>query len=279
MKKPARTLFLLHGHPVLREEVGRAVRDHYRLLPIADWGALFERIGAAPAGSVVLVDPYAGQAAGEGIATDLKALMNQYPSLTVVAAMELRSGRLGDVLELGSLGISEVISLAEERTAIGIRQRLEAARGRPLRVLIGRMLPPNLTGPGRSILSMAVAVGTEGGNAAELARSLHVTQRTLLRWCRRAGLPAPRTLLAWVRMLLAAELLDDPGRTVLDVAFSCGYASDSSLRHAVISFLGVAPGELRRQGAFETSSRRFLQTLAEARDENRRYRAPARASG
>ena len=33
-------------------------------------------------------------------------------------------------------------------------------------------------------------------------------------------------------MLLAAELLDDPGRTISDAALACGYASDSSLRRA-----------------------------------------------
>lgn len=277
MRKPARVVFALHADPLFLEQLGRATRDAYRLYPISDWGELFERIGSAPASALVVVDPYEGQERGAGVAPDLKALMNQYPSLAVVAAMHLTPGRLEDVLELGGLGVSQVISLSEERTAVGIRHRLESARGRPLRVLIGRMLPPTLTGPGRSILSMAVSIGTDGGNAAELARSLHVTQRTLLRWCRRAGLPAPRTLLAWVRMMLAAELLDDPGRTVLDVAYACGYASDSSLRHAMMSFLHVPPGELRRRGAFETSSHGFLQTLVEARDEKRRYRAAARA--
>ena len=58
--------------------------------------------------------------------------------------------------------------------------------------------------------------------------------RTVLRWAERAGLPAPRRMLAWMRILLAAVLLDDPGRTVLSVAHACGYSSDSSLRRAML---------------------------------------------
>ena len=43
----------------------------------------------------------------------------------------------------------------------------------------------------RAILRAAATVVVDGGQGKDLARSLHVTSRTLLRWCRRAALPAP----------------------------------------------------------------------------------------
>jgi AraC-like DNA-binding protein len=134
------------------------------------------------------------------------------------------------------------------------------------------------SGAARAILAAATSVVVEGGYGGELARSLHVTTRTLSRWCRRARLPPPRRLLAWMRILLAGELLDDPGRTVSDVALSCGYAADSSLRHALRSFVGVNPSELRERGAFAVTAEAFVRELQEAQRLGKRYRRDARVA-
>jgi AraC-like DNA-binding protein len=71
--------------------------------------------------------------------------------------------------------------------------------------------------------------------------------------------------MAWMRILLAASLLDDPGRTVLGVAYACGYSSDSSLRRAMQDFLGTVPTALRREGAFSRAARLFLDEMAEVK--------------
>src|SRR3712207_4948195 len=117
----------------------------------------------------------------------------------------------------------------------------------------------------RSIVDAAAEVVAVGGHGRDLARSLQLSRRTLLRWCERAELPPPRKLLAWMRILLACELLDDPGRTVLSVAHACGYSSDSGLRRVTQKFVGSSPTELRRRGAFARASKVFLESLAKYR--------------
>ena len=72
-----------------------------------------------------------------------------------------------------------------------------------------------------------------------------------------------------MRILLAASLLDDPGRSVLSVARACGYASDSSLRRAMQDFLASGPTALRRAGAFNRASSAFLAELAATRTRRR----------
>jgi AraC-like DNA-binding protein len=79
-----------------------------------------------------------------------------------------------------------------------------------------------------------------------------------------------------MRVLLACELLDDPGQTVLSVAYTCGYASDSSLRRAVQEFTGVLLTELRQQGAFATASEKFLAELEDTRESGRNRRKAER---
>lgn len=246
-----------------------------RLVP--DWDELHTEVAAAPAGAVVLVDPFVGVAGAVHPSPDLAALLHRFPSTPVTAAVSPGHGSLDHLRKLGEWGVVQVIDLAEEDTAVAIRERLLAARGRPLRMMVEHALPNSITGPARSILVTAAAVASDGGFGAELARSLHITPRTLLRWCRRAGLPPPKRLMAWMRILLAAELLDDPGRTVSGAALSCGYAADTSLRQALRAFVAASPTELRARGAFNAVTAAFLGELREARGA-KRYRRRIDAS-
>jgi AraC-like DNA-binding protein len=167
---------------------------------------------------------------------------------------------------------TRIISIDEEDTPLAIARVLESSRGRPLRSLLHRSVTATMGGRARAIVMSAADVVSTGGVGRDLARSLHVTPRTLQRWCGRAGLLSPRQLLAWMRLLLAAELLDDPGRSVLGVALACGYSSDAALRNTFRAFVQLSPRALRQRGAFQTVSHRFLQALAVSSSEDRRPR-------
>ena len=277
MQRIPRPLLVLHADRLLREQLrGVARSEGYQLRFLADWDELLDEVRAAPASSLLVVDPYAGTSTGGDaeLSIELSALLNRFPSLTVTAAIGVVSGRLDHVLKLGEWGVAQVIDLEEECTSSSIAYRLLMVRGRPLRSLVERALPGSTGGAARAILAAASRVVAEGGQGKDLARALHVTTRTLTRWCRRAALPPPKRLLAWMRVLLAAELLDDPGRTISDVALSCGYAADSSLRHALGRLLGRTPSDLRDHGAFTIASKAFLKALTEARSAGVRYRTP-----
>jgi AraC-like DNA-binding protein len=237
------------------------------------WDDLLDEVRTAPASSLLIVDPYGFGSGTDRPSIELSSLLNRFPSLTVTAALAVGPGRLSDVLKLGQWGVVQIIDMEEETTAIALGQRLLAARGRPLRGLVERALPAYTSAAARAILSAASTIVAEGGQGRDLAKALHITPRTLSRWCRRAALPPPKRLLAWMRILLAAEFLDDPGRPVSAVALACGYAADSSLRLALRRFTGLNPTDLRERGAFNVASEAFLQALGEARAPKRRYRA------
>jgi AraC-like DNA-binding protein len=276
MQKVPRPLLVLHSDRVLRERLRTvAQREGLEWNEVAGWDELLDAVRTAPASALIVVDPYAG-GSGDEPSIELSSLLNRFPSLTVLAAMEMKPGRAGDVLKLGHWGIVGIVDLDEETTAIALGHRLIEARGRPLRGLVERQLPTYTSAAARAILSAATSIVAEGGQGADLAKALYITPRTLSRWCRKAGLPPPKRLLAWMRILLAAEFLDDPGRPVSAVALACGYAADSSLRLALRRFTGLNPTELRELGAFETASAAFVEALSEARAPKRRYRAPSR---
>lgn len=278
MQKVPRPLVVLHTDEHLLNRL-RAVATRQRLdyRVVSGWDELSEMVPVAPASALFVVDPYHGTAEGEGPSIELSSLLNRFPSLTVTAAFDVQPNRTDDIIRLGQWGVVQVVDLSEEPTAVAIGKRLLAARGRPLRALVESSLPAYTSASARAILAAASSVVADGGQGRDLARVLNITPRTLSRWCRRAGLPPPKRLLAWMRILLAAEFLDDPGRPVASVAQACGYAADSSLRLALRRFTGLNPTDLRERGAFDTAAEAFIEALAEARTPKRRYRAPSRS--
>lgn len=243
---------------------------------VSEWETLRDAMRDAPPTVVVVVDPYLGGSGG-GFAPQLPALLNEFPSASVVAALRPRPDAGSDVQALGAMGISEIILLGVEDTPQAIRRILRQAQGRFLKALLRRILPVYVTGRGRIILMASAEAISAGGHTPDLARALAVSTKTLARWCARSYLPPPRRLLAWIRVLLASALLDDPGRTVSSVARACGYTSDTALRRALLDFVGMGPTDLREAGAFDAASRAFLAELHTLREKGRARRRRARA--
>ncbi len=262
MPAVARPLYVLHQNVPFREQVKRVGGEIFHCRFLATWQAVREAMADAPPATLVVVDPYETDFRDAGqLAPELRTLLWEFPSATVVAALRIRAGCSHDLRTLGEWGVTDIIALEEDDTPDAIARRLRAAQGRPLQGLLDRALPHSVSGKSRTLLMAAAEVVSTGGRGKDLARSLHLSERTVLRWTERAGLPPPRRLMAWMRILLAASLLDDPGRTVLSVAYACGYSSDSSLRRAMQDFLGTIPTDLRREGAFLLASRLFVDEL------------------
>lgn len=266
MAPPLRPLLVLHTNGAFRERVRRVGPRGFQCSFLTTWDDLRRAVVDSPPAAILIVDPYADSSRDDPqLSSELRALLWEFPSATVLAALEIRPGRSRDLRTLGEWGVTDIISLVEDDTHEAIYRRLRSVEGRSLQTLLERTLPPLLSGRTRMLMMTAAEVVAVGGKARELARRLHLSERTVLRWAERGGLPPPRRLLAWMRILLAASLLDDPGRTVLSVAHACGYASDSSLRRAMQDFLARGPTALRRQGAFPAASRAFLEELSRTR--------------
>lgn len=276
MRGTNRPLLVLHPNDDFRRRVLKAGSPHFACWSISDWATLRAAVRDAPPNAVIVVDPYAGSGSGE-ISPQLETLLREFPSASVVAAVEPSGSCGAELLSLGTSGISEVILLGIEDTPPRISRTLHQAQGRFLKELLQRTLPAYVSGRARIILVAAAGAVCAGGHAPDLARALSVSTKTLTRWCERAYLPPPRRLLAWLRVLLACRLLDDPDRTVGSVARACGYTSDSALRRALLDFLGAGPTPLREAGAGEAAARAFVRELLEWREKGREQRRLAGA--
>jgi methylphosphotriester-DNA--protein-cysteine methyltransferase len=256
-------LFLLHASGAFRDALVRAGSGAFRLTPVDGWDELGAALRRAPGTSVSVVDPYGADGA---LAAELRALLDELPSATVLAACEVDAARADDLRTLLKWGVADVIALGREDSAPALARRIRAVQARTIHRLLRRALPRGVPSRARALLTTAAETVAAGGLAPELAAALGVNERTVPRWFQRADLPPPRRLLAWLRLLLAAELLDDPGRSVASVARGCGYASEVSLKAALRQFMRAPPSELRERGAFETAANLFARELFELRE-------------
>jgi AraC-like DNA-binding protein len=259
MKTQPRPLLVLHGDADLRARLASAAAGGFAYSEHADWAELLQAIHASPASAVLVVDPYAVSRAS--IAPQLGELLSAFPSIPLIAAVRLSPERLPHIVKLGTLGVSDVIAIGHDDTPSALRIRLQQTTGRPLKALLDSVLPPRTSARTRALVDSAADVVASAQHGRDLALALGISRRTLLRWCQREKLPPPRRLLAWMRILHASELLDDPGRRVLDAAQATGYSSDSGLRRVTMNFVGRSPSELKRLGAFRLAARAFLAEL------------------
>jgi methylphosphotriester-DNA--protein-cysteine methyltransferase len=261
--------------PVLVMEPGlmalfTRVAKPYVCVAGVDWDHVDEPLQHAPAATLVVVDPYAGVRRG-GLFPRIRALLRRYPSIPVVAAIDRRE-LSADVTMLLDWGVSEIVALGPESAARAVTRRLNLAHARPFKRALEGGFSRYVSGEARQLLMAAAEIAVEGGQAPELGRRMRVSSRTLSDHCLRADLPPPRTVQAWMRVLLACMLLDDPGRTVYGAAYASGYQTERSLRRAITVLLGTDSTALRRSGAFATAVRAFNAVLRDAREAGRQRR-------
>jgi AraC-like DNA-binding protein len=266
-------IYLLHSNPALRDGLRAAPANATSIVPMADWRALRDALRRAPLGAVAVVDPVGPRG---GLVEEVRDLLRVLPSAAVVAALAVGPNDGSTIRTLLAWGVADIMDLVREDTPVAMLRRLELVRGRAADRLLQRALPGSVPSRARVLLTTAAHVVVAGGHGPEFARALGVDERTVPRWCARADLPTPRRLLAWLRLLIAADLLDDPGRTLESAARAAGYTAAVSLKSATKNLMGVQPRELRARGAFELVAGAFARELFEMREAARAAGRPTK---
>jgi AraC-like DNA-binding protein len=246
----------------------------YQVLPepyttriLEEWEEVFELAPEMPPSSIVVIDCTAPS--GADSPTRLWELLTAFPSISVVAAIPLLASPPALIRELLDRGISEFLDLDLDCTPVLAIRRFREARGRPFTRRVDASLNRYVSADARTLIRAAAQVAVAGGNAAKLAEVFGVTPETVGSWCVGAGLPAPRTLQAWMRLLLAATLLEERGRNVASIARHCGYSSDRSLRRALNKFVGTDARRARQGSTFEIVAAEFNSALFSTREAGR----------
>src|SRR5690606_31001727 len=105
MKRVYRPLLVMHSDPALRERVRQACGADYHYQSVPDWETLHDTVRDSPPAALVVVDPYEGGQGGRrngksALAPALRALLAEYPSTAVLAALQVRPDRFDDLRTL-----------------------------------------------------------------------------------------------------------------------------------------------------------------------------------
>ena len=203
------------------------------------------------------------QCAGER-SEAMDQLIRGFPGVPTVALVTRHDAAASEtLLRLGANGVRQVVDVTAAAGWTKLRQLIAEPATRGAARILAPVLAalPELTADARVFLELLIRLAPEVSAVRILAARLQIKPSTMMsRFCR-AGLPSPKTYLAAVRLLYAAQYFEGGGRSVADVAYRLDCSSPQSFGRSLRAMLGITPGEFRRRFPFPVALERFLSQL------------------
>jgi AraC-like DNA-binding protein len=220
--------------------------SEHSLTPVASWSELQATV-QHQATDVIVADP---SATGTVQVEALEYLRRHYPSLPVIVYTLLAPASIKAIVRLAKSGVEHVVL---HRFDDEPRRFLELLESTPGYALGDRMLM-ELASP-LSCLPVTVARAIDQlfrsparfKNAQDLAAASGMNLRTLYRNLEPAGIFSARSLVVSARLLRAHAYLQDPGRSIKDVAAKTGYHSSWQLSQQMREMTGYTTEQARRE--------------------------------
>ncbi|HEY0780798.1 MAG TPA: helix-turn-helix domain-containing protein [Gemmatirosa sp.] len=194
--------------------------------------------------ALVIVEPR--DADGAPTEEAVRALRARHPDVPVVGHVAAQPGMSPDVLALARAGVHELVVAGIDDVGVTLRAILTRASRRSTAERVLADVMPLVPLAALPVLRYCLEHTTQAPDVPALARALGVSRQTLATRLRQAGLPGPRALSAWCRLLLAAELLAGEGRPVDEVALTLDFASANAFRNLLRRYADLGPSDVRR---------------------------------
>ena len=191
-------------------------------------------------------------------------LIREFPSVPTVALVSQYGPRATEtLLLLGASGVKRVIDVTAPTGWAHLRELLTQPVTRSVARIQGPVLAAlrDVTPDTRLFLEAMIRLAPDTPTVRNLAKRLGVRPSTLMSRFARADLPSPKSYLAAIRLLHAAQLFEDSGLSIADVAYRLEYSSPQSFGRHVRSLLGITSTEFRHRFPFPVAVERFVTLL------------------
>jgi AraC-like DNA-binding protein len=192
-------------------------------------------------------------------------LVREFPRVPTVALLtDLEPNVAAAVLSLGRSGVQTLVDVRQPSGWKRLRDVLLADQAREISRLALAQLSIDLIGAHPDCWRFfEILFGLPGGIATvrALSRHLRVVPSTLMSRFFRARLPAPKRYLAMARLIRAAQLFENPGLSVANVANRLDYSSPQSFGRHVRGLLQMTAVEFRHRYDGEGMLQRFREDL------------------
>lgn len=257
---------------LVRDPTARArLADALRLdATIRDCARLSEVIALVETGlaRIVVADhrDYDGSCTLPGI----RRIREEFPSVPVVMYVPLSNQLSSLLLEYARIGVSQLVFQGVDDLRTPLRAAVHAALDHASALSLMEELEPLVPAPLLPFFRYCLEHARRDISVEDVASAMGVHRKTLVDRLRAAGLPSPRAIIGWSRLVIAARLLDDPGRTVEQVALKLDFPSGTSLRNMVKRYTGLRTSEVRQNGGVHCVLHAFKRELAAGATQGRR---------
>jgi AraC-like DNA-binding protein len=198
-------------------------------------------------------------------ATQVAMLVREFPRVPTVALLtDLEASAPGAVLTLGRSGVQTLVDVRQPSGWRRLRDVLLADQSSDINRLALAQLSMDLSGAHsdcRYFFEILFSLPSGIGTVRSLARYLGVIPSTLMSRFFRARLPAPKRYLAMTRLIRAAQLFENPGLSVANVANRLDYSSPQSFGRHVRGLIHLTAVEFRQKYDGEGMLQRFREDL------------------
>jgi len=237
------------------ERVNAAVAGEHTVIHCTGWEE-FETACQDESVSLAIVDLFAD---GQSHFDIIRRLKMRAERLTLVAYVTVTAERARDLFDAGRAGIDGLLIKGQDDTPAAFRAVLERAEARGVARLLRARLA-NTTPVVRDAVMVAVTRAHLRLTSHRLAEICGVSKRALLAALEEAGYPPPQKLIAWGRLIVAAQMLEDEKRTADGVARMLDFPSGSAFRNTCQRYVGATPQEIRAKGGAAWVVERFLES-------------------
>ncbi|MEP6764081.1 MAG: AraC family transcriptional regulator [Gemmatimonadaceae bacterium] len=194
---------------------------------------------------------------------DIARLRKLHPHVSAVAIYVPSESSYKGALQLGAAGITEIVTTQPVFDEKDFLAALSHCHADGVAVRIWRLTNPELPDALVPLLKAALRLAHEPVSTTRLASAAGMHERTLRKYCEHEKLPSPQWIIGWARLLIAAFYLEEPGRTIGNVADILDYPSASALRNQIRRYTNAPPSAVRGQSMATSFCRLLEMTIRE----------------
>ncbi len=241
--------------PLRLNRLRGALRDRYTVVQCASWEDLLAACGREPV-SIAVVDVYLGEHVNAGFDW-LRQLKRRYPSVALVAYVAFPPANPRDMFEAGRFGIDGLVVADQDDDPRRMLALIEQADARGVVEMLRRAIV-DVKPTVRDATLISVTRAHERLSPEQLAKILGIRRKALSERLTQSGFPTAQRLIAWGRLIVAARMLEDGGRSADSVALALEYPSGSAFRNTCQRYLRAAPHQIRANGGAQFAIASFL---------------------
>ena len=184
-----------------------------------------------------------------------------YPSVPIVLYCGLGPDTSREVLEFARAGVNDLVIRGVDDLRVPLRGAITAAQDHCSAKSILEELGPFVPATVLPIMQYCLENARRSMTVEQVAAAFGVHRKTLVERLTAAGFPAPSAVISWCRILVAARLLEDPGRSIEQVALVLDFPSGTSMRNMVRRYTGLRPYEVRENGGMRCVLHAFKRQI------------------